>query len=62
MGKRLEDEYSGRELELMRFDLEGAVREIQSWLNGGEVDPDLLGYVEFLISSMALRFPQSIEH
>ncbi len=35
--------------------------EIVTWLEGGEVDPDLLGYMNLFFMSMAQRFPQDAD-
>ena len=61
MVKRLDDVYSADELELVRNDLMGVVEEVVSWLEGGEVDPDLLGYMNLFFMSMSQRFPQDID-
>ncbi len=61
MGKRLDEVYSADELAFVRKDLMGVVDEVVTWLEGGEVDPDLLGYMNLFFMSMAQRFPQDIE-
>lgn len=61
MSKRLDDVYSADELEFVRNDLMGVVDEVVTWLEGGEVDPDLLGYMNLFFMSMAQRFPQDAD-
>lgn len=63
--KTLDEVYAGEELELAlalaRRDLVGVVNEVVSWLEGGEVDPDMLGYISSFLSSMTYDFPQNLD-
>ena len=59
--KTLDEVYAGEELELARRDLIGVVNEVVSWLEGGEVDPDMLGYISSFLSSMTYDFPQNLD-
>lgn len=61
ISKRLDDVYSADKLEFVRNDLMGVVDEVVPWLEGGEVDPDLLGYMNLFFMSMAQRFPQDAD-
>lgn len=56
--KTLASAFEGDELEMMQQDLEQAANLIDSWLEGGVVDPDLLGYMTYLFEILAERFPQ----
>ena len=55
---KLEDVYSGEELEHMQFDLERATELLWSWWNGHEVDPDMANYITGLMGLLARDFPE----
>ena len=55
--KTLASAFEGDELEMMQQDLEQAANLIDSWLEGGVVDPDLLGYRTYLFEILAERCP-----
>lgn len=59
--KTLASAFSGDELEMIQLDLEQAANLIDTWLEGGIVDPDLLGYMNYLFEILAERFPQSVD-
>ncbi|WP_241613825.1 hypothetical protein [Rosenbergiella epipactidis] len=57
--KRLSDVFSGDDLDMVNQDLAQSADLIDSWLEGGEIDPDLLGYMVYFFESLTSKFPQS---
>ena len=57
--KRLPDVFSGDDLDMVAQDLAQSADLIDSWLEGGEIDPDLLGYMAYFFESLSSKFPQS---
>lgn len=57
--KRLSDVFSGDDLDMVNQDLAQSADLIDSWLEGGEIDPDLLGYMAYFFESLTSKFPQS---
>ncbi|HBH6895525.1 TPA: hypothetical protein KUM91_004698 [Serratia marcescens] len=57
--KKLSDIFSGDDLEMVIQDLAQSADLIDSWLDGDEIDPDLLGYMAYFFESLTNKFPQS---
>lgn len=57
--KRLSDVFSGDDLDMVTQDLAQSADLIDSWLDSGEIDPDLLGYMAYFFESLTSKFPQS---
>ena len=57
--KKLSDIFSGDDLEMVIQDLAQSADLIDSWLDEGEIDPDLLGYMAYFFESLTSKFPQS---
>lgn len=57
--KKLSDVFSGDDLEMVIQDLAQSADLIDSWLDGGEIYPDLLGYMAHFFESLTNNFPQS---
>lgn len=44
--------FSGRNLEIVEMDLQGMVVEILDWLDGGEIDANILDYMLMSLESL----------
>lgn len=56
--KKLFDVFSGDDLDMVIQDLAQSADLIDSWLDGGEIDPDLLGDMAHFFESLTNKFPQ----
>lgn len=55
---RLQEIYTGDELDMNQFDLERAAELIDYWLAGGEIDPHMAHYAGMVLLSLSQRAPE----